>query len=309
MKLNLRYADSRTASAYPLDCLGPVDWLANGAAHRASIRLPELAAGTILVPSFALLANADYRFQFSLKLDADRWALQPVPCEAAADAGSNPAVTTHIDCFHIQQTIRDAQLELEISGLPRVSRYLLTVTARALECADVAAPVTTVQCTVPPPMSQMSLGSEIGPRICSPTCTTMVLAGFGREPELAQVSAACFDPVSNLYGIWPMALRAASAAGCLGAVEVFTGWQDPQRIIAAGLPVIASIRFGHDGLPGSPLAETAGHLVVVYGIGPDQVLVCDPAAADTAGVLRSYDSRSFGRAWFQHRGAAYILLP
>lgn len=309
MNVSLRYADPETAAVYPLDCGGQIDWQSAGDVHRAMIPLAEVAAGTILVPSIALLGGHDYRWQFTLRLGTSRWALQPIPCGVAPSVDSNPAVTTHIDCFHVHQTIRDACLELEIVGLSPISRYLLTVTARALECLDIPPPGATVACAAPPAISQLSMGEALGPRICSPTCTTMVLAGFGKQPDLAQISAACFDAASNLYGIWPLALRAASDMGCVGAVEVFADWRAPQRVIAAGLPVIASIRFGLDGLPGSPLRQTAGHLVVVYGIGREQVLVCDPAAPDSEGVLRSYDTPSFARAWFQHRGAAYILLP
>ncbi len=307
--LALRFADARTAAAYPLECHGQLDWQVTDSIHKARIKLPEIPAGAILVPSLALVSDDDYRFQFVLKLGASRWALRPVPCESAPEPETNPAVSTHIDCFHVHEAIRGAELQIEIVGLRHASDYLVTLSARVLDLDEIPGPTATTLCPAPPVISQMSLGKKLGPRVCSPTCITMLLAQFGKEPDLARVSAACFDPVSKLYGVWPLALRAASRAGCLGAVEVFEDWRGPERIIAAGLPVIASIRFAAEGLPGAPLTASSGHLVVVHGIGPDEVLVCDPAAPDTAGVPRTYDSQSFGRAWLQHRGAAYILLP
>ena len=310
MTVALRYADTKTASAYPLDCHGQLDWQSNrGGARAASITLPDIPADTILVPSLSLKSRDDYRFQFVLTLGANRWPLHAVPCESVPEADANPAVSTHIDCFHIHEALHEAQIEIEIKGLRDESAYLLALTARDLNRGKIPPPTTTARCPAPPAISQMALGADLGPRVCSPTCTTMVLAQFGKEPDLAAVSAACFDPVSKLYGIWPLALRAASHAGCLGAVEVFDDWQAPQRVIAAGLPLIASIRFAAQGLRGSPMQATSGHLVVVHAIGPNRVQVCDPAATDASDVPRTYDTHDFARAWLEHRGAAYILLP
>ena len=50
-----------------------------------------------------------------------------------------------------------------------------------------------------------------------------------------------------------------------------------------------------------------GHLVVVYGITEDAVLVNDPAAPNRGVVPRRYPIEQFAQAWFRHRGAAYIL--
>jgi hypothetical protein len=303
--LTLRYADPDTAAAYPLECHGQLDWQNS---QTACIKLPEVAAGAILVPSLSLAGGDDYRFQFVLKRGESRWPLHRVPCEAAPEQSPDPAVSTHIDCFHIVETIRDAELYVEVVGLADIPRYLLTLTARELDLDEIPSLADTALCQAPPAISQMTTG-KLGPRVCSPTCTTMVLAHHGKEPDLEQVIQACFDPVSKLYGIWPLALRAASRAGSLGAVEVFDDWREPQRVIASGTPLIASIRFAAEGLPGAPLKATGGHLVVVHGIGPDGIRVCDPAAADAAGVPRTYAVDSFGRAWLEHRGAAYILLP
>src|SRR5690606_29697808 len=104
------------------------------------------------------------------------------------------------------------------------------------------------------------------------------------------------------------ALAAAARHGSLGAVEAFDDWEAPLAVLAAGVPLVASIRFFPGELPGSPLTETGGHLVVVHGAGPAAVRVCDPAAAEHE-VAREYPADAFSRAWLRHRGAAYILPP
>lgn len=309
MILALRYANARTAAAYPLECQGQLDWQVSANKHIASIKLPEIPAGAILVPSLTLLSDDDYRFQFVLKHGSNRWALHPVPCDSAPEPESNTAVSTHIDCFHVHEALHSAELEIEIVGLRHLTDYLLTATARPLELTEIPAPQTRSLCAAPPAISQKSAGPKLGPRICSPTCIAMLLAHFGKETDLSALSAACFDPTTKLYGIWPLGLRAASREGCLGAVEVFDDWRDPQHIIERGIPVVASIRFASGTLPDAPLSASAGHLVVLYGMGPEEVRVCDPAGPQTAGVPRVYDTPNFGRAWLQHRGAAYILLP
>ncbi|MFP6815920.1 MAG: C39 family peptidase [Pseudomonadales bacterium] len=309
MILALRYANAGTAAAYPLECHGQLDWQVSANKHKASIKLPEIPAGAILVPSLSLLSDDDYKFQFVLKLGSHRWPLHPVPCDSAPESEPNAAVSTHIDCFHVHEDLHAPELEIEIVGLRHLTDYLLTATARPLELTEIPAPSTNCLCAAPPAITQKSAGSKLGPRVCSPTCIAMLLKQFGKEADLWAVSAACFDPTTKLYGIWPLALRAASREGCLGAVEVFDDWRDPQHIIEAGVPLVASIRFATGGLPDAPLTATGGHLVVLHGIGPEEVRVCDPAAARTAVVPRVYDTPHFGRAWLEHRGAAYILLP
>ncbi len=111
-----------------------------------------------------------------------------------------------------------------------------------------------------------------------------------------------------MYGVWPLALAAAARRGCLGAVEVFDRWDEALAVLENGVPLVTSIRFSAGELPGAPLTETGGHLVVVHGVSGDTVRVCDPAAPH-GDVLRDYPADAFSRAWLRHRGAAYILPP
>jgi hypothetical protein len=92
-------------------------------------------------------------------------------------------------------------------------------------------------------------------------------------------------------------------------VELFSSWDPALACLRAGLPLVASIRYGAGELPGAPMNATGGHLVVVHGLAGRDVLVHDPAAAHHGAVMRRYPVDAFSRAWFRHRGAVYILCP
>jgi hypothetical protein len=158
----------------------------------------------------------------------------------------------------------------------------------------------------------MTAPADIARGICSPTCVSMVLTHHARQrghaaPDWLEVVQTCYDPASRLYGSWPLALEAGRRHCSLGAVEVFAGWQEPLRVLEAGVPLVTSIRFAEGRLPGAPLNATGGHLVVVHRAGPDRIEVCDPAADSDAEVARHYTAATFSEAWLRHRGAAYIL--
>jgi len=135
----------------------------------------------------------------------------------------------------------------------------------------------------------------------------MVLRGLGAQADLEDTRKRCYDPGSKMYGMWPYAILTAAHHGHVGATEVFVDWSDPLRVLEADPPMVASIRFARDTLPGAPLNASGGHLVVVHGASPECVVVNDPAAPEVATVPRTYDTIAFTQAWLRHRGAAYIL--
>lgn len=302
----LRLADPITAAAYPMPCHGQAQWQSCSTSVSATIHLGRIDPGSIVVPSLAILGEPDHRFQFALLAGAGRWQLNTVPADSAAEPFPDQSVTTHIDCYHVHEQLEDARLEVEVRGLAAVARYLLTCSTRPIELEEVKLPTFAAKCSPPPAISQMG-EPRIGPRICSPTSVAMVLSGKGIPIRLSEISADCFDPVTNLYGSWPMAIRAATQHGVPGAVEVFESWDQLRPVLGSGLPFVASIRFARGQLPGAPLPGTGGHLVVVYGCSPEQIWVNDPAAASADAVPRTYDAAAFTRAWLAHRGAAYIL--
>ncbi len=219
----------------------------------------------------------------------------------------NEDVSAHIDCFHTESDLPESRLLVRLAQPEPPERFLITLSIRPLRIDPNIPANTHIVLAQPPPTSQMLGPKPIRRRICSPTALTMVLRAA--QPAITWRSAvdACFD--GRFYGSWPLAIRCAGLHGRLGAVEAVTSWEPILRVLRSGSPVVASIRFDRNALPGAPLAETQGHLVAVYGIDGNEVLVCDPAAPDNASVPRSYDLGAFTNAWLRHRGAAYLLAP
>lgn len=318
----LRYADSETAGRYPLPVAGPADWQPSEGGWRLMISLPALEPGLILVPSLALgeaptpAGDQRSRHRWILRDGASEWPLPHVPSRRGPEVAPGPAaeaargaVSSHIDCFHVHRPLSAPVLELSLLADARPERYLIAVSRRALTLARPPAPQDTAGLSdPPPPRSQTTAPPEIAQRICSPTCVSMVLNLWRRPHDWLALVEECRDPASGLYGVWPLALRAAARRGSLGAVEVFGDWAEPLAVLQRGIPLVTSIRFANGELPGAPLTDTGGHLVVVHAADPREVHVCDPAAPDGQ-VQRVYPAEAFSGAWLRHRGAAYILPP
>lgn len=162
-----------------------------------------------------------------------------------------------------------------------------------------------------PPRSQKSEAADIAGRICSPTSLSMVMAFYGIDRPTQKVAETCFDAANDIYGNWPRNIQAASALGISGYLTRIADWDTAHGFIAAGRPLIASVRVDAPGaLPGSPYPTTNGHLLVVCGFDKEgNVEVNDPAAPTGQTAMR-YPREAFARAWFGGSGGvAYVLLP
>jgi len=308
----LRYADGISAAAYPAAVIGPISWQREGSLWQAQIPTSPLAAGSILTPSLSLLENWPYDFQFELRAREGCWPLPKVPSESGSKAvsGDNKTVTPMLDCWHIEKQLHDVAVHVRCAAATRPERYLLCLTSRSLKLTALPPPPSqTVHTPRPQSLSQMLENPRTASRICSPVSLAMALTGQRPLPPMHQILPLCLDPATGMYGMWPLAIRAASRFGAIGAVELLEDWSLVIASLQRGRPVVASIRFPKDGLEGSPQPATSGHLVVVHGIDGDRALVNDPAAANRGAVMRRYDLAQFTEAWFRHRGAAYILAP
>jgi uncharacterized protein YvpB len=199
-------------------------------------------------------------------------------------------------------------LTVTVSSERAPDRYLITVSARSYRHTPDAG-VTVTPRLVVPAISQLTAPRAIRHRICSPTCVTMALRYHGRDATLARVTEACYHAPSHLFGVWPLAIRCAAASGMVAAAECFTELDRAARIVASGLPVVASIRFATGTLPGAALTATEGHLVVVTGFDADWVCINDPAARDASQVPRQCPRDAFAAAWLTERGVGYVLSP
>lgn len=153
----------------------------------------------------------------------------------------------------------------------------------------------------------MAAAEPLRPRICSPTCVSMALDHLGVEHEFGELVVAAHHRPTDLYGVWPQNVWAASRWGVLGATEAATDWGAARSMLDAGHPFVASIAFDEGALSGAPLRSSRGHLVIVRGIQNNRVLVNDPAAPTVTDVPRHYDLEEFQSAWLGGRGVFYAF--
>ena len=314
MQASYRYGDPETAAKYPLAAEIGLPWRRRAGQVWCEIALPPCPADHIIVPSLSI-RQADYRYQALLCAGGDAWPLQPVPARGRGlfnkrrRQPKHRLVSTHIDCFHTHAELPASRLVFRLRQRAEPERYLAVASVRPLQQAPQEPGTVHALRPQPPRLSQMQAPDGIRRRICSPTALAMLLQAEAPGIDWLDTVARCFDPSTNSYGCWPLAVRCAAAHGRLGAVEALPGWSAAIAVLNAGLPIVASIDFGEGELPNAPLPKTCGHLVTCYGIDGNEVLVNDPAAEDAASVGRRYDLNAFSRAWFDRRGAAYILAP
>lgn len=303
-----RFAPLEVATRYPYPIEGEVSWDSAGDLHEWTLALPDLPADSILVPSFSCIDDTPYAFHFALRSGGECWPLSPIG-EMGAKAGSaaSAAVSTPIDNFHIHKPLSAATLTLTVRCPRPPQRYLVTVSARPFHSNPPPGIRATPRLRVSP-LSQLLAPRQIRRRICSPTCVTMVLRYYGVQTHLKAVAEGCFHQSSGMFGVWPLATITASRHGVIGATELFAGPDDVAPALAAGIPPVASIRYGAGTLPGSPMPASGGHLVVVTGMDSHVIWTNDPAAPDLREVPRAYPREAFARAWFAQRGATYLFV-
>jgi len=159
-----------------------------------------------------------------------------------------------------------------------------------------------------PYFAQMVEDPSIAGRICAPTSMTMVLNYFQYELPTHKVAALAYDPLNSIYGNWPYVAAVAGELGLKSYVTRFSDWRGVEEQIAAGYPVIISIRFGANQLMNSPIKSTAGHIIVVRGFTEDGQVICnDPAAYTQERGQVIYDREQLRRAW--SNGVAIITEP
>ena len=161
------------------------------------------------------------------------------------------------------------------------------------------------------PRSQHDEQEKYKHDVCSPTSLAMVLEFWGRRKNTEEVALAVRDRASQLFGNWSANAAFAAKFGLDARVARLESLEDLQREIAAGRPVVVSIAFGADELPGAPMRRTNGHLLVVSGFTAEgDVIVDDPAAKGRDRVRRVYPRAAFHKAWrVRKRGLAYLIGP
>ena len=292
------------AGRYPLPFSGELQWRANGATQ-AEIALPPLPARHLVVPSFASPESPDHRWALDCGDASSLTASFGRPAGQCPHFDGAPALNARIDCFETSRAVPEARLRLRVAAREPPRDYLVVVGVRPITMAVGACAMRDTPVLDVPGKSQMDFAQEdLRGRICSPTCVSMAMDHLGIDHALPELVIAAHHRATDLYGVWPQNLWAASRWGAIGAVEVAADSGVIGAAIAGRHPLAASIAFAAGDLCGSAVPASDGHLVIVRGIQNNQVVVNDPAASD---VLRHYDATQFLQAWLADRGACYLF--
>ena len=191
-----------------------------------------------------------------------------------------------------------------------------------------------------PPLSQEVHAGEYpefdggGEAWCSPTSTEMVVRYWKSGPTDTQINhmpastvagakpptvdrevdyAAMHTYDSHYQGTgnWPFNAAYAASFGLDAEVTQLRSLTEAERFIRAGLPLVASIAFGPNELPGFLFTQSDGHLLVIIGFtSTGDVIVNDPAARSDDEVRKVYDRTALERAWLNGSGGiVYIIHP
>lgn len=143
---------------------------------------------------------------------------------------------------------------------------------------------------------QYAVDPIIGPDICSPTSTSMVLKSYNIEVDPYKFATDNLDPYYDIFGIWPRAVQNASEYGVKGAVTRYRNWSDTYEVLANDGRIVMSI--------GLPLYT--GHLVMLAGFTSNgNPIVHDPAKSNGYGYV--YNKSELSHSWFDKGGVAYTF--
>ncbi len=328
---------------FPLQIHAPADWesiesgkIKQGSLWCTSIALPEVPEAHIIIPSFSCLEES-YQYQWNVSRQSlSKSGARPgsgsvenlsalAPITPAGSTAHPIFVVTHdapgalrgkIDCWHTESPLTESRAHV-LLWLPNSTtppkQDLLAITVRPIDLADYELPNAndSIRLPIPRAISQMQAEPGIAKRICSPTATAMAVGGGQALEHWPGAVEACLDPHTKAYGKWPLAIYWASQNTRIGSIEASVDWKAALTVLKKGSLVVCSIRFRKEDLPGAPIEQTSGHLVVLYGLEFEGehgfALVMDPAAASADEVVRRYPLESFSDAWLSHRGGTYLF--
>jgi hypothetical protein len=144
--------------------------------------------------------------------------------------------------------------------------------------------------------------------ICSPTSTSMVMDYFGVDRPTRDNAVAIYDDEHDLFGNWSRATQRAGELGLDSHLTRIASIDEARNFIAAGQPLIASIRFSAGEFPSNVMKSTSGHLVVVRGFtDTGDAIVNDPASKDRGNAV-VYKADELERAWITNAGGVTYVI-
>jgi hypothetical protein len=163
---------------------------------------------------------------------------------------------------------------------------------------------------------------------CSPTSTSMLLAFHDRLPTpedyawveehfpnrfVVQAARHVFDYAYGGAGNWAFNTAYAGRHGVHAFVTRLRSLAEAETLIAAGIPLAATVSFTKETLTGAGYA-TEGHLLTIVGFTADGDVICnDPASHTIASndeVRVVFDRAEFERVWLgASGGVVYVVHP
>ena len=271
-----------------------------------------------IVPCLSISSKSSWGYQCTLEYETDCGFKGS--CDLMAIGWKNPVsqvaekntfVQANIDFWIIKTKIRQARIRWVIHGLTEIQNIpaLFSISSRCKAAFKRLSSAKLSIDKIVPSISQMLVNPDIKNRICSPTCLGMLIKYHGISINIHDIIAEAYHAPTQLYGVWPANIRAASLYGLCGYVSHIPNWRTAENLIQKSYPFITSIRYKDGELTGAPIEETSGHLVIVRGCNQKKILVNDPASPTEKTVARSYCLEEFRRAWFNGSSVAYILFP
>jgi Peptidase_C39 like family len=268
---------------------------------------------THLLPSFSPLTDSPLAFRFEISAHADgawsAWAASATigDAEFVSLPAATPPLKCDVDVFHAARAVHAVRMRVRLR--PGASaRWMAALSAADDVLVDLQLPHDARARLQLPALSQREADPGLGARICSPTSLAMVLGYWGRTIAPAPLAAEMYHPALDIYGVWPVAIRAAAARGVAGYLLRFPNWGAARWCLERGIPIVTSVRYAAGELTDAAIEATPGHLLVLTGVDGDAVLVNDPAAATAATVCRRYRADEFGRVWLARGGVGYVLF-
>lgn len=153
---------------------------------------------------------------------------------------------------------------------------------------------------------------------CSPTSTSMVMAYWSNvlgQPDLNQTvpdaAKGTYDFAYDGTGNWPFNTAYAASYGLTAYVTRMYSMSQIEQWVKAGVPIVISVAFNNGQLPGEPVKNSPGHLLVVRGFTANgDVVTNDPAASTDAGTQIVYQRADLEYVWqYGSNGTAYVIYP
>jgi hypothetical protein len=158
-----------------------------------------------------------------------------------------------------------------------------------------------------PPFSQYEAAYPNERGWCAPTALAMLLAFRSYPLDVPVVAREVFDARYGGTGNWAFNVAFAGLLGFRAAVVHLRDLSHAHVFLTNDVPLALSIAWKQGALPGAPLPESSGHIVVLRGIDANgDALVHDPARPE---IAVTYPRGPFERAWLGHGGIALAVTP